>query len=832
MMMGTSQKAQEFQQFERPFFSNYSFQPNYKTSTETTQFNSETLESSIFKQKKKSPDFETQDLEQHQKYKFYRTKSENNRTKNSRHFRDTFINKNQIKIKENSPDENQISIRNSSPHSLENSHDRNHSYSRDKEQFFENGKYNSYPRNIKKSRIKKYESKPFHNKNRSYRRESKQETITSKRYNSYHSRSSYKLYDSYRPQIISHSNHQSKQVIDYDVIQGSPRFKRNSKSPPNPRSGNNLNNREMIKYDEELTSRSYKEGDFFIDTKDGLQYYSMDYSVPEQRFNSSEISPTDTNRQDDLHKFSPEANGHTQHANNNTQSLLSPHTPEPDNQIEKKSNSAKQVQIQESQKSSDLECKFPQLPTSHQVLESMNKMDSQISETENLVCFLRKYSEECQKRNFFSIIDQTQQILNQSLEISKNIHNSVEQFLEPIDDKEKENILDPFQNKLDSQMVSKIEKKIKTKMLFEQLLERNLETNFIQCECRWKKKMEKSQPRKSSRICKISTRSKIRNSVEPTEFGFVSQQIIHNNNYDEEQKLQYFTSVSAEVPPMILSLKDRRARRFLNTNGKVSSEECKKLLEEQSKIWTDEEKEIFFDKYKQFPKDFPKIAQFINKKNTRQVIQFYYLNRFKLSKSETAEQLQRTPRKKVIQEGAPTTPRKTPVLEKRPQEIKENKEKTNEETSSFAALCGKPKVKRKQKEKTEISNQRTRWKAKEKQEFQSLFQKHGPNFDLISTFLPSKSSKQCQEFFLKNQKRKTGKNFWSENEKKIFIDQLKEKGRDWNAISIAIISKTPDQVKNFFQNNKTKLDLLSILLAGGHSNPLSSRNRKKRKNDD
>lgn len=72
-----------------------------------------------------------------------------------------------------------------------------------------------------------------------------------------------------------------------------------------------------------------------------------------------------------------------------------------------------------------------------------------------------------------------------------------------------------------------------------------------------------------------------------------------------------------------------------------------------------------------------------------------------------------------------------------------------------------------------------------------------------------------------------GNSQWSYDEKMQFLSHFQEVGRDWNYISSKITSKTPNQVRNFYQNYKKKLNLefldskqdpSDVLNAAGYSN--------------
>jgi hypothetical protein len=50
-------------------------------------------------------------------------------------------------------------------------------------------------------------------------------------------------------------------------------------------------------------------------------------------------------------------------------------------------------------------------------------------------------------------------------------------------------------------------------------------------------------------------------------------------------------------------------------------------------------------------------------------------------------------------------------------------------------------------------------------------------------------------------------NYWTEDEKKIFLEEFEKYGRDWIKIGKAIPNKTEAQIRNYFQNNRNKIGI-------------------------
>ena len=78
---------------------------------------------------------------------------------------------------------------------------------------------------------------------------------------------------------------------------------------------------------------------------------------------------------------------------------------------------------------------------------------------------------------------------------------------------------------------------------------------------------------------------------------------------EEDKKMRSY----AVIPPMLLDARQRQMR-YINNNGLI--EDPVTELKERSllNVWTQQEKDIFKDKYLQHPKNFGFIASFLEKK--------------------------------------------------------------------------------------------------------------------------------------------------------------------------------------------------------------------------
>ncbi|CAB3362401.1 Hypothetical predicted protein [Cloeon dipterum] len=107
----------------------------------------------------------------------------------------------------------------------------------------------------------------------------------------------------------------------------------------------------------------------------------------------------------------------------------------------------------------------------------------------------------------------------------------------------------------------------------------------------------------------------------------------------EDKKMRSY----AVVPPILLDSKQRRYV-FINTNGLIEDYEQEYKERTHINIWTNEERDIFREKYftvhKELSKNFSNIAQALDKKCTSECVQYYYLTK----KSENYKQMCKRPR--------------------------------------------------------------------------------------------------------------------------------------------------------------------------------------------
>jgi hypothetical protein len=104
---------------------------------------------------------------------------------------------------------------------------------------------------------------------------------------------------------------------------------------------------------------------------------------------------------------------------------------------------------------------------------------------------------------------------------------------------------------------------------------------------------------------------------------------------------KYMVTV-VDVPPMILDEVEQR-RQFLNENNLIADPVAAERERKMRHAWSNEEKRIFIKKYLLYPKQFHKIASFLENRTTADVIEFYFTHKltFNLKRLLTEHQLKR-----------------------------------------------------------------------------------------------------------------------------------------------------------------------------------------------
>ena len=80
------------------------------------------------------------------------------------------------------------------------------------------------------------------------------------------------------------------------------------------------------------------------------------------------------------------------------------------------------------------------------------------------------------------------------------------------------------------------------------------------------------------------------------------------------------------IPNMVTDPQELRWSKFVSNNGFVSDPEREMEEEGRLKVWSSKERKTFIEKYAQFPKDFGKIASFLEHRSVGDCIVYYYKN--------------------------------------------------------------------------------------------------------------------------------------------------------------------------------------------------------------
>ena len=103
--------------------------------------------------------------------------------------------------------------------------------------------------------------------------------------------------------------------------------------------------------------------------------------------------------------------------------------------------------------------------------------------------------------------------------------------------------------------------------------------------------------------------------------------------------------------PMILSDIERESTAFYSENGYVQDPLAEHNQYRNRLVWTQEETQIFLERYLLHPREFKKIASYLPSKSIKEVIEFYYLHRIDMHLKDLENRQKKRGRKKVITEG-------------------------------------------------------------------------------------------------------------------------------------------------------------------------------------
>ena len=109
------------------------------------------------------------------------------------------------------------------------------------------------------------------------------------------------------------------------------------------------------------------------------------------------------------------------------------------------------------------------------------------------------------------------------------------------------------------------------------------------------------------------------------------------SEYEEQQVLQQLAAQErlrtlVRLPPQLVTEQEKEASRFETRNGLIRDPIQEERDRKRTRPWTAREKKIFADKYLQFPKNFHKIATFLDNRTPGECVFFYYTHKRRRSR--------------------------------------------------------------------------------------------------------------------------------------------------------------------------------------------------------
>ncbi|XP_055355885.1 nuclear receptor corepressor 2-like isoform X2 [Paramacrobiotus metropolitanus] len=268
------------------------------------------------------------------------------------------------------------------------------------------------------------------------------------------------------------------------------------------------------------------------------------------------------------------------------------------------------------------------------------------------------------------------------------------------------------------------------------------------------------------------------------------------SNLDENDMEKYYRN--AVLVPMLLDAKDR-SRHFYDRNRLVENPARDYKESVSNCFWTQEEKDIFKDKYLQRPKDFGYISSFLKRKSTQDCIQYYYLTKRKenykqMVKKQKAFRMRRGPNKRLQSLEEPVTPSKmalnTSLLSNSIMDVDENIQAITLTILCPARKCqaGRRAIKRLFKTPSEF-----------------------PNFAHTSRRLElPDTATSCCKYCIAYIERRLGLGKWNDGEVELLKKALLTHGTNWTAVSKALAPKRVRDCIQYYRGHAMELGLLSL----------------------
>lgn len=246
------------------------------------------------------------------------------------------------------------------------------------------------------------------------------------------------------------------------------------------------------------------------------------------------------------------------------------------------------------------------------------------------------------------------------------------------------------------------------------------------------------------------------------------------------------------IPDMILDSEERRCAVFDSRNGLVEDPVRAMRLENEIKPWTPAEKKIFHEKFNAYGKNFRRIAQHLERRDTGDCVMYYY--KFQKTDDGFRGRRRAAAKKKRAYADAKRALAFNPASVEAQREREERSAPTAEARLERAALAAANKA-AKAKARAEKA---AKAKAKADAKDENAAKEDRPK---TPTTAASAAAHKGPE--------------WTDIEKTKFISGLLQYGTDFVAISSTIRTRSLDAVTQFYRDNRENMDLDSFAAAAG-----------------
>uniref|UniRef100_A0A803TMW9 Nuclear receptor corepressor 2 n=1 Tax=Anolis carolinensis TaxID=28377 RepID=A0A803TMW9_ANOCA len=276
----------------------------------------------------------------------------------------------------------------------------------------------------------------------------------------------------------------------------------------------------------------------------------------------------------------------------------------------------------------------------------------------------------------------------------------------------------------------------------------------------------------------------------------------------EQENLEKQMRQLAVIPPMLFDAEQQRIK-FINMNG-LMDDPMKVYKDRQvMNMWSEQEKDIFREKFMQHPKNFGLIASFLERKTVADCVLYYYLTK----KNENYKNLVR---RNYRRRGKNQVRKQQQQMPRSSQDEKDEKEKEKDMEREEE----KPEAENDKEELTKEKNEDTSGEDNDEKEAiaskgRKTANSQGRRKGRITRSMASEANneevaapQQNSEFATLEMNESSR---WTEEEMETAKKGLLEHGRNWSAIARMVGSKSVSQCKNFYFNYKKRQNLDEIL---------------------